>query len=148
MSLLQELWTITAPRPGTNSSFEPTSSVKGSRINSKLPPVCPGGWEESLARGSPRKHGESIQTAFRRRLQAPSLGPLCPEVTLSEHIKRFGLHSSPNIHHVCVRGVVPWSLCVCKHLACVSVQRGMSGASCATERVSTKQRAVRQMMGC
>ncbi|XP_071349527.1 voltage-dependent calcium channel subunit alpha-2/delta-3-like isoform X2 [Trachinotus anak] len=79
--LQKELWAITAPRPGTNSSSEATSSVKGnSRINPKSSAACLGAWEESGApRGNPRKHGESIQTAFRKRLQGPNLSPPCPE---------------------------------------------------------------------
>ncbi|CAB1432085.1 unnamed protein product [Pleuronectes platessa] len=81
MCLGTELWAITAPRPGTNSSSEPIASGKGSsRINSKGSTACLGGWEEGgTPRGNARKHGESIQTAFRKRLQAQNLGPPCSE---------------------------------------------------------------------
>nr|XP_043879040.1 voltage-dependent calcium channel subunit alpha-2/delta-3 isoform X2 [Solea senegalensis] len=79
--LQKELWAITAPRPGTNSSSETSSSGKGGgRLNSKGSAACPGGWEEGgTPRGNARKYGESIQTAFRKRLQGPNLGPPCPE---------------------------------------------------------------------
>ncbi|KAK5912499.1 hypothetical protein CesoFtcFv8_002365 [Champsocephalus esox] len=76
--LQKDLWAITAPRPGTNSSSEPGSPVKG-RINPKNA-ACLAAWEESGGiRGSPRKHGESFQTAYRKRLLGPNLGPPCTE---------------------------------------------------------------------
>ncbi|XP_061583138.1 voltage-dependent calcium channel subunit alpha-2/delta-3 isoform X3 [Cololabis saira] len=79
--LQKELWSITAPRPGTNSSSETgTLSKTNSRINPKNSAACPGAWEESaVPRGSPRKYGESVQTAFRKRLKAPNPVPSCPE---------------------------------------------------------------------
>ncbi|KAK2915079.1 hypothetical protein Q8A73_005673 [Channa argus] len=78
---VEELWAITAPRPGTNSSSEAGTSLKGnSRINPKSSAACPGAWGETGApRGNPRKHGESVQTAFRKRLLGPNLGASCPE---------------------------------------------------------------------
>ncbi|XP_037108816.1 voltage-dependent calcium channel subunit alpha-2/delta-3 [Syngnathus acus] len=78
--LQKELWAITVPRPGSNSSSEASSpSTKGSgRINSRI--LCPGVWEEGgTTRVNPRRYGESIQTAFRKRLQAQNQGPPCPE---------------------------------------------------------------------
>lgn len=81
--LFQELWAITAPRPGTNSSSEASTSGKGSgRLSPKTSAACLGGWDEGgTARGNARKYGESIQTAIKRRLQNPNLGPSCNEVT-------------------------------------------------------------------
>ncbi|XP_077459637.1 voltage-dependent calcium channel subunit alpha-2/delta-3 isoform X1 [Stigmatopora argus] len=78
--LQKELWAITAPRPGSNSSSDAaSSSTKGSsRINSRFSVACPGGWEEGgTTRLNPRRYGESIQTAFRKRLQAQNQP--CPE---------------------------------------------------------------------
>ncbi|CAG06877.1 unnamed protein product [Tetraodon nigroviridis] len=71
--LQKELWAITAPRPGTNSSSE-GGGLRGGRMNARN---CP--WEESLTPRGPRRHGESVQVAFRKRLQAPNLSPPCPE---------------------------------------------------------------------
>ncbi|XP_036957812.1 voltage-dependent calcium channel subunit alpha-2/delta-3-like isoform X3 [Acanthopagrus latus] len=74
--LQKELWAITAPRPGTNSSSETSTPIKvNSRLNPKTTAACL--WEESGGARSPRKHGESVQTAIKRRLQAP--GPACTE---------------------------------------------------------------------
>lgn len=85
------------PRPGVNSSSEGTTSVKGSsRIKN---PACLGGWEEGgLPRGSPRKHGESVQTAIRRRLQGPSLGSSCSEVTSFEFKLRCVVESETQLY--------------------------------------------------
>uniref|UniRef100_A0A3P9JZ47 Voltage-dependent calcium channel subunit alpha-2/delta-3 n=2 Tax=Oryzias latipes TaxID=8090 RepID=A0A3P9JZ47_ORYLA len=79
--LQKELWSITAPRPGTNSSSESSPPIKGNtRINSRILAACPGLWEEGASvRGGPRKYGESVQTAFRKRLKAQSPGLSCPE---------------------------------------------------------------------
>lgn len=77
--LFQELWAISAPRPGINSSSEGGPPVKGSRINPKNSATCL--WEENPSPRGPRKHGESIQTAFRKRLLGP-IPPPCPEVIL------------------------------------------------------------------
>ncbi|XP_077948013.1 voltage-dependent calcium channel subunit alpha-2/delta-3 [Gasterosteus aculeatus] len=78
--LQKELWAITAPRPGTNSSSEARTPVKGSRGSNPKNAACPGAWEEGgVARGSPRKYGESFQTAYRKRLLGSNLGPPCSE---------------------------------------------------------------------
>ncbi|KAG7244587.1 hypothetical protein INR49_029606 [Caranx melampygus] len=100
--LQKELWAITAPRPGTNSSSEAGSSVKGSsRINSKSSAACLGAWEEGGSpRGSPRKHGESVQTAIRRRLQGPNLGPPCTEVTSPYRNKYKELEKSVRVEEI------------------------------------------------
>lgn len=76
--LCQELWAISAPRPGINSSSESGPSIKGSRINPKTSPTCL--WDENPSPRGPRKHGESVQTAIRKRLLGP-IPPLCTEVT-------------------------------------------------------------------
>uniref|UniRef100_A0A1A7ZGY7 Calcium channel, voltage dependent, alpha2/delta subunit 3 n=1 Tax=Nothobranchius furzeri TaxID=105023 RepID=A0A1A7ZGY7_NOTFU len=75
--LQKELWSITGPRPGTNSSSETSPPVRtSSRFKSSV--ACL--WEEGgTPRGSPRKYGESVQTAFRKRLQAQNPGASCPE---------------------------------------------------------------------
>lgn len=90
--------------------------MKGSsRINPKSSAVCLGAWEEGGSpRGSPRKHGESVQTAIRRRLQGPNLGPPCTEVTSSYRNVRYKLKhggSSNSVHHflhVCYHMCIFW----------------------------------------
>ncbi|KAM4582946.1 voltage-dependent calcium channel subunit alpha-2/delta-3-like [Fundulus diaphanus] len=77
--LQKELWSITLPRPGPNTTSEASPPVRAtSRLNPKITAAC--FWEESGGqRGNPRKYGESVQTAFRKRLQAQNPGLSCPE---------------------------------------------------------------------
>lgn len=133
VTVFQELWAITAPRPGTNSSSE-VVTVKGGRMNPRN--TCP--WEESLTPRGPRRHGESIQVAFRKRLQSPNLSPPCPEV--NAHLK---IHVEAIICcQICILlqtflQCVLWNysllFCVCKHFACPCpwrhVQRELCWAS-------------------
>lgn len=91
------------PRPGTNSSSEASTSIKGTgRINPKNSAACL--WGESPAPRGPRKHGESVQMAFRRRLQAPNIGPLCTEVIVPFKLllKCYMLKPSPQFDAISV----------------------------------------------
>lgn len=65
----------------------------------------------------PRRHGESIQVAFRKRLQAPNLSPPCPEVTVHLKIERLKLKLDAKHAFTAdifaVSRFVPFIVCVC-----------------------------------
>lgn len=115
--LFQELWSITAPRSGANSSSETSPPVRiSSRISPKSSAACL--WEESAGnRGSPRKYGESVQTAFRKRLQAQNPGSSCPEVTTRVFVRSECVDRTERWRCVCfMKPAFHWSSCAARWL--------------------------------